>query len=332
VSVLIAAAGAILIGLAALDAITTTLAASTAAGPLTSRLGRWWWRAAHRLARRPDSRWLTSAGPAVAVLTLGTWLLWAGWTLVFSASPEAVLQDPEGVPADGWARAYFAGFSVFTLGVGDYVPNGPVWQLLTVVAVVSGLALTTMAITYLVPVVSAVTQRRQQASSIAGLGTTPPTLILNGWNHRGWNYLEHRLAQLADAITLTAERHRAYPILHYFHSAEPEQELRAQLAVLDDAVTLLQLGSRDGPHPAVLAEVRQAVELLLERAGTPAHGTPPPPLTLTPLRAAGLALVDEHTFARRLAELDEHRRRLYGFAVETKWEPDDTPADTSDRP
>lgn len=86
------------------------------------------------------------------MLTLGTWLLllWAGWTLVFSASPEAVLQDPEGVPADGWARAYFAGFSVFTLGVGDYVPNGPVWQLLTVVAVVSGLALTTMAITYLV--------------------------------------------------------------------------------------------------------------------------------------------------------------------------------------
>jgi hypothetical protein len=318
------AVGALMVGLAVFDALSTTLVVSSAAGPLTSRIGRLWWRLVHRLARRPDSRWLTSAGPVIAVLTLASWLLllWGGWTLVFSAASDAVLDDTVGVAADGWARAYFAGFSVFTLGVGDYVPNGAVWQLLTVVAVISGLALTTMSITYLVPVVTAVTQRRQQASTIAGLGTSPHELVLNGWHQRGWGYLEQRLAQLADAISLTAERHRAYPILHYYHSAAPDQELRAQLPVLDDAVTLLQLGVRDGPHPAVLTEVRRAVELLIERAGVPASDKAPPPLTLTPLHPGGLSLVDDDAFAERLTELEEHRQRLYDFAAETRWQPE----------
>ena len=52
-----------------------------------------------------------------------------------------------------------AGFTAFTLGVGDYIPNGQPWEVLTAIAVVSGLGLTTLAIIYLVPVVSAVTAR-----------------------------------------------------------------------------------------------------------------------------------------------------------------------------
>jgi hypothetical protein len=145
--------------------------------------------------------------------------------------------------------------------------------------------------------------------------------VLNGWHERWWGYLEQRPAQLADAITLTAERHRTYPILHYYHSAAPDQELRAQLPVLDDAVTLLQLGVRDGPHPGVLAEVRRAVELLIERAGVPASDEAPPPLTLTPLRTGGPSLVEDDAFVERLSELEEHRQRLYGFAAETRWQP-----------
>jgi hypothetical protein len=171
------AAGAVMVGLAVLDALTTTLVVSSAAGPLTSRIGRSWWRLVHRLARRPDPRWLTSAGPIIAVLTLSGWLLllWGGWTLVFSAAPDAVLDDSAGVAADGWARAYFAGFSVFTLGVGDHVPNGAVWQLLTVVAVISGLALTTMSITYLVPVVTASRNAASRPAPSPGWGPARTT-------------------------------------------------------------------------------------------------------------------------------------------------------------
>jgi hypothetical protein len=36
------AAGAVMVGLAVLDALTTTLVVSSAAGPLTSRIGRSW--------------------------------------------------------------------------------------------------------------------------------------------------------------------------------------------------------------------------------------------------------------------------------------------------
>jgi hypothetical protein len=231
-----------------------------------------------------------------------------------------VLDDSAGVAADGWARAYFAGFSAFTLGVGDDVPNGAVWQLLTVVAVISGLALTTMSITSLVPVVTAVTNAASRPARSPG-GEPARTIWCSTAGSGAAGATSKRLAQLADAITLTAERHRVYPILPYYHSAAPDQELRAQLRLLDDGVTLLQLGVRDGPHPAVLTEVRRAVELLLERAGVPASDSAPPPLTLTPLRAGGPSLVEDDAFAERLSELEEHRQRLHGFAAETRWQP-----------
>jgi hypothetical protein len=45
-------------------------------------------------------------------------------------------------------------------------------------------------------------------------------------------------------------------------------------------------------------------------------------LTITPLRARGLSLVEGDAFVERLSELEEHRRRLYGFVAETRWRPD----------
>ncbi|MEX2549157.1 MAG: ion channel [Nitriliruptoraceae bacterium] len=174
-TVLLLLAGLVLLAMVAYDALATTLSVGAAAGPLTSRLARGWWRFARRLAGRPDSPVIVSAGPVVLLLTIGVWLglLWAGWTLVFAADPEAVISTATRAPASGWSRVYFTGFTVFTLGVGDYIPQGQPWEILTAIASVSGLGLVTLAITYLMPVVSSVTARRAQANTIAGMGNTP---------------------------------------------------------------------------------------------------------------------------------------------------------------
>lgn len=152
-------AGLGLLGVLAYDALSTTLGMTTPAGPLTARTARRWWQLARRLARGPHSLLLSVTGPFILVMTFTTWvlLLWAGWTLVFSAVPEAVVSSASGAPADTLSRIYFAAYTTFTLGIGDYVPQGGVWQLATSLSVISGLALTTTAITYLVPVVTAVT-------------------------------------------------------------------------------------------------------------------------------------------------------------------------------
>lgn len=316
--------GGALVLLAAYDALSTTLSVGAAAGPLTSRIGAGWWRLVHVIVRRPTSALMVSSGPVVLLITIGVWLalLWGGWTLVFAADPDAIVSSTTGAPAPGWTRVYYAGFTAFTLGVGDYVPDGQLWQVLTSVAVVSGLGLTTLAITYLVPVVSAVTARRVQANTIAGLGSSPQAIVVAACRDGRFDYLDHRLPPLGDALLETAERHLSYPVLHYFHGAQRHVDLRTQAFVLDETVTILQHGVADeaAPHPAVLDGLRHAVSELIQRArAEPADGPAPPAPDLAPLRAAGIPTVDDATFAERVGELSEHRRRLTSFARESLW-------------
>lgn len=315
--------GGLLLAAVGYDVLSTTLSFG-AAGPLTSRIGRLWWRSARRLAGGPESPVISSAGPAVLVLTIAVWLalLWGGWTLVFAADPEAVISSTTREPAGGWSRLYFAGFTAFTLGMGDYIPNGAPWEVLTAIAVVTGLGLTTMAITYLVPVVSAVTARRVQANTIAGIGSTPQEIVIGAYRDGGFDYLDHRLPQVADALLETAERHLAYPVLHFFHSSDRHVDLRVQAVALDEAVSILQHGVEvdAAPHPATLDSTRHAVSQLILRATKGPVGDPaPPPPDLTPLREAGIPTVDDQTFAARLREIEGHRRRLASFGAESLW-------------
>jgi hypothetical protein len=324
VSLLVLLTGLGAVGFAAWDAVATTLSNTTAGGPLTSRLTRSGWRVAHRLARRPTSPLLAAVGPLLLIVTVGTWLflVWAGWTLIFSADATAVVSSITREPADWSQRAYFAGFTMFTLGIGDYVPASAPWQLATVFATISGLALTTAAITYLIPVVAAATDRSTQAASIAGLGATPHAIVLNSYHDRSVRFLEPVLLQLTQGLLLTAERHLAYPILHYFHPRSPQVELRIQLAALDDALILVQYGlgeEVERPHPAAISGLRSAIGQLLDRADVTATATPPP-LQLQPLREAGLPVTDDASFAEHSEWLAEHRGRVSGYACESKWQ------------
>jgi hypothetical protein len=323
VSVLVLVAGLGIIGLAVWDAVATTLSTTTAAGPLTGRLTRWGWRGAHRITHRPTSPVLAAAGPLLLVATVATWLLlvWVGWTLIFSADATAVVSSTTGEPADWSQRAYFAGFTAFTLGVGNYVPASAPWELATVVATVSGLALTTAAITYLLPVVSAATERSAQAATIAGLGADAQDIVVGAYHDGSVRYLEPVLLRLTEGLLLTAERHLSYPILHYFHPRSPQVELRIHVAALDDALTLVEFGLDDAvrrPHPAAISGTRAAISQLLDRADV--SDVAPQPLGLQPLHDAGVPVTDEASFAERIAPLADHRRRVAGYAAESKWQ------------
>jgi hypothetical protein len=315
--------GALLLAVVAYDAAAATIATGTTDGPLTLRIGRTWWTVAHKAARTPESRILTSAGPLILVTTIVVWLvlMWLGWTLIFAADPSAVVSSTAREPADWFARAYFAGFTTFTLGVGDFVPVGAVWQLLTVLATISGLALTTTAITYLVPVVGAVTDRRKQAAFISALGGQAHRIVVAAYDGGSVAYLETVLQQLTQSLILTAERHLAYPVLHFFHPPSAVTELRVQLAALDDALTLIQHGLAPDvgrPHPDAISGARAAVAQLLQRARATV-GPEAQPLDLGPLRQAGIATVDDATFRDRIATLQEHRSQVAAYLAESHW-------------
>ena len=118
------ALGAALLALTAFDLLKTVLTVR-GGGPVTGRANAWLWDAALALHARFDHhRALAAVGPALATLTLVAWLvgLWVGWTLVFCGAAEAVVAAKDQSPASLVERIYFAGYTLTTLGLGDFNP------------------------------------------------------------------------------------------------------------------------------------------------------------------------------------------------------------------
>lgn len=316
-SFIFAGAGILLVLLAALDLLWTTIAVAGGGGPLTSRLGRSLWKVVRVLHRRGYHGVLHAAGVCIAALTVLIWalLLWAGWSLIFMSDPGAVVASITGERADYISRIYFAGFNVFSLGVGDYVPKGALWQLLTPLATLSGVGLLTLAVTYLVPVVQAVTQKQVLARQIRLLGANPwemATQILQKGHDQA---LQRQLQQLSEPILTLSERHHAYPILHYFHAPNLSQAVGAAIVSLDEAITLVEHGVEQRDHPAatVLSSLRTAIDVYMETLSSnyvlPSPESPPAP-SLMPLRQAGFQVNDQRAFEQAMLGLDQRRRLL----------------------
>lgn len=324
--------GAALVLTALVDMLWTTLAVSAGGGPLTSAVSHGLWQGLRRVARHRPSphRFLRITGVAVVVVVFVVWigLFVLGWWLVFSSSPGAVREATTGASV-GWVdRLYYVGFTTSTLGVGDLVPGPGWWQVLTVVAAFSGLSVVTMAITYLLPVASAVVDRRTLAIGISSLGDRPAEVVVNAWDGGDWRALERRIEDLEHQLGTLGQRHLAYPALHYFHDVEPESAAAVSIATLDEALTLLRFGIAPGsrPHALVLDSARTSVASFLDTLSAGHIGAEeeaPPPPALGPLRRVGMPTVTDDEFHAACAALDDRRRLLAAFVQDDGWSWDD---------
>ena len=318
--------GAVLILAVVFDVLWTTLRLA-GAGPLTSWVTNLLWRLALRFT--PSHRALSAAGFLIVLLTVSLWigLVWLGWVLVLGIDPGSVVESQSGQPADFWARFYYAGFTLITLGNGDYKPNGAVWQVLSPVAAANGFFLVTLVITYLLPLMSAALQRRQLAVLIHTLGKTPQELLLRAWNGQSFGRLTDHLLGLTFPIMGLGEGHLAYPVLHCFHSRERETGMAPNIAVLDEVLTLLEgVAPEQRPDPVAIYPLRGGIDRLLSTLAD-AHLEPernPPPLPdLRTLRAAGIPTVDDETFRCSLEAATDRRRMLFGLVEKEGWHWDD---------
>ena len=325
---LLSAPGLALLLLVLVDVVSTTLTIGRHAGPFTRRVLGWAWRGLLRLHRKDSSTGaLGTAGVVLLLSSVLVWvaLLWVGWTLVFLSGDGAVVSSSTGRPAGVADTVYFVGMTLSTLGVGDFVAGSSGWRLVTTVAAFSGLALITLAITYLLSVMSAVVARRSLAVRIAGLGDTATGIVVGGWRgHEFSPTFVTQLAGLAEQLTQTAERHLAYPVLHYFHSAEPEAATPLAVARLEDALLLLEaaVAVEARPDPSAIRPVRRAVDRYLSAAGStpePGRAAVPPFPDVQPLRAAGIPLVPTAEFLGRAAERSDRRSRLAELVGNDGW-------------
>lgn len=194
------------------------------------------------------------------------------------------------------------------------------------VASASGLLFVTLAVTYILSVLGAVTQKRAFAGGVSGLGTSSVEILERSWDGNSFRGLELSLSSVGDQLDTLTSSHKAYLVLHYFYTAQPEQAPTTSVAILDDALTLLTAGVAEEAQPSelILAETRANVKRYLETLSTayvePADRTPPPP-ELGDLREISIPTVSDEQFRTSVSNLVKRRRILLGLVEydEREW-------------
>ena len=271
VMVLLSVLGWSLVALVVWDAFVTILRID-GPGPLTRAWSEPTWRLLLTVHRRHRiHRLLALAGPAITLLTIVLWFvgLVVGTWLVLRAAPGAVVLSTGQVPAGPLELAYFVPVALTGLGYGDYVPSGPPWTHLSVLMTFVATTLLTLAVSYVVSVISAALKRRTTASSVFALGQDPATVA----RHLGEDldtWAGPYLAGLAGDVSEVAAQQRAFPVLRYFHSADPQRSPTLATLLLADAVHLLRSRPEEGLSAGLAALVDSAVGDLVDvKAGRP---------------------------------------------------------------
>ncbi|GAB3531801.1 potassium channel family protein [Pontibacter brevis] len=263
ISIIYLLVGVIIICCTAFDLLYTTFAprgASFISGPVTLAV----WRTFYFFGRFTKKRApLTGAGLAIVFSILITWvvLLWVGNILIYSSDKDSVITSSTLLPANTMERIYFTGYTLSTLGNGDFKAGTDGWSIYTAFISFTGLMFITIAITYMVPVLSAVTQRRALSIQIASIGNSPQRILLNNWNGENLKKLEDQFHNLTQEIVHQGQMHLSYPVLHYFQHEDKEASLLPNLAALDEAITLILIYVPEHMRPGdeYLVPLRKAI-------------------------------------------------------------------------
>ncbi|MFA0961512.1 potassium channel family protein [Roseivirga sp. BDSF3-8] len=225
-----------------------------------------------------------------------TWIFssWAGFTLIFLSDPYSVIHGTEKYPAEFWDVVYFVGFSLSTSGLGDFVASTKFWRIVTALASVVGIMLITMSITYLVPVISNMIQKRKVSIYLASLGESPEQIVVQSYNGEDFKSLGNHLGSLAAMVFEYSRNHLSYPILHYMHNNSPHDNIVLKMCSLDEALNIFLFHIPEDKRPEMtdLRVIRRALTQYLStlKYTAPADDTPPLPDLDVVAEGTGIAL------------------------------------------
>lgn len=257
---------------------------------------------------------LTWSGSALVLAGYLMWCLltWAGWTLVFWSQPQGLLWGSTGQAASPSDVAYYTGYTLTTLGYGDLQAQTRAARLLSVLASLNGFFILTFTITFLAPLAQLHGQRRALALRLHHWGPGPYELVVQA-AHRHPDGLSGLLSELeADLIQLDT-KHRTAKYLHRLHDQHTELDFTYALPVLGDALLLIQALKEPPRNFPVIRQTLVGLQQSYQQV-QPQGRQPLPPLTLEPLRRAGLSTISDEGFAELLTREHSLRRGLYSMA------------------
>ncbi len=308
-----------------LDIIWTTLWIDGGAGFITHRLSNMVWK---MISKMPLGKELS--GPITLMSVLLTWiaLLWLGWTLVFASHPHSIYSTLNNHTLHWENFIYYAGYTIFTLGSGDYAPTSPFWQILTNLASGTGTLFLALGTSYILTIVGAVVDKRIFARGFFSMGASSDEILIDSWNGENFSAMDSSLAELASELSALAVRHKAYPLLHYYHTKERNEASALAIPILDNLLFILEYGieEKSKPNPILLKKARNAVEDYLGTLEKAYITIPEEPLVLPDLERLAkekLPVIENEVFEMKMAVVKNRRRKLLGLLVEDMWSEDD---------
>lgn len=233
--------GVLLYIVVVIDILQTTLSMQ-GGGWFTGWFSHFFWKSFLVISgKNGKSKILTRTGYILLITIVIVWvlLLWASLFLILYSHPGAIVDSTNMRVANVGELVYYSGYTISTLGLGDYIPAGNIWRWISTIYSFTGLILLTMSVTYFIPVLSAVIAQRKLGLSIGTLGESPQDIVLSGWNGKNFEQLLGKVDKLAESIIEYSQQHRAYPVIHYFHNPKQKNNIILQLARLYEALFIL---------------------------------------------------------------------------------------------
>jgi len=276
------------------------------------------WSAVARRMRPGNRReaFLSFYGPLSLILLISVWALGlvVGFAILQWALRSA-MNAPEGPPTL-LTYLYMSGTSLFTLGLGDVIPQSGLARAITVAEAGTGFGFLAMVIGYLPVLYQSFSKREVTITLLDARAGSPPTaaeLLRRDGEGQTLEELAHFLRDWERWTAELLESHLSFPVLAYYRSQHNNQSWLAALTTILDASALMIVGIAGAPArqaQLTFAMARHAVaDLALtfrRRPRRPAQDRLSPDdlsRVRQTLAAAGVRLREGDAAEQRLAEL-----------------------------
>ena len=199
----------------------------------------------------------------LGILSIWILLIWFSLFFIYSSNPEAIV-NTKGEVANTIERLYFTGYTLSTLGMGNFNPDNSFFQLLTSIFSFFGFIFLTTSITYLVSVFSGVRHKRTLSLMLTKLGSTPSEAVRR-FVEQDSTFTYQQILLMQQIIDQHSATYQAYPVLHYYINSDEESSLSVHLTILDESISILLSSSKEYTFKKELIPLRKSINDFLKQ-------------------------------------------------------------------